>query len=194
MLSPELSSGNWAGAARARLMLLATPALKQLREKSEESAYLAVLAGDEIQYLSKEISVREVRYDGSLALRRPVYCTASGLIMLAAAGLDTAKAVLSRAQRVAHTAHTVTDLHELMKWIRRMRRTGYASTSDGYIVGAAGIAAPVFNATGEVVAALALGGPSARFATQRRQLARIVIDRAAALSRRLSGDASDEPV
>jgi DNA-binding IclR family transcriptional regulator len=188
----ELRSGSWDGGARARLILLASPSLRQLRQKSEESAYLAVLAGDEIQYLSKELSVREVRYDGSLALRRPVYCTASGLVMLAAAGVDAARSVLSRVERIPHTPHTVTDLDDLMKCIGRIRRTGYAATYDGYIMGAAGVAAPVYGAAGEVVAALALGGPSSRFKAHRRKLARAVILQAEELSRRLSGVSTDD--
>jgi DNA-binding IclR family transcriptional regulator len=183
---------SWDGGARARLILLASPALKQLLRKTEETTYLAVLAGDEIQYLSKEVSVREVRFDGSLALRRPVYCTASGLVMLAAAGLDTARVVLGRVQRIAYTPHTVTDLEALMQWIHRIRRVGYAATYEGYIVGAAGIAAPVYDASGQVVAALAVGGPSERIKRQQRHLARMVIRQADELSRRLSGEVVDE--
>lgn len=192
-LPAELRTGSWVGSARARLLLLAGPVLKEVQQKTGESAFLAVLVDDEIQYVAKYLSANTVRYDASLAHRRPVYCTASGIVMLAHKGPEVAKAILDRVKRTAFTPHTITDRAALLRWVDQARRDGYAVTHGRYIEGASGIAAPVFGPTGEVVAAVAVGGSTARFKKHRKRLVEVVVEQAGVLSRRLSGMAADEP-
>ncbi|MES2956708.1 MAG: IclR family transcriptional regulator, partial [Pseudomonadota bacterium] len=160
-LPAELRSAGWIGSARARLLLLASPVLKQLSQETEQSAFLAALVEDEVQYLAKELTPHEIRYDASLALRRPVYCTASGIVLLAQQGPGVAEAVLARVKRTAITPNTITDRDALLRWIKRARRDGFTASHGGYIVGGSGIAAPVFGPTGGVIAALAIGGSTA---------------------------------
>jgi IclR family transcriptional regulator, pca regulon regulatory protein len=179
-----LRSATWADATRARLLLLAAPALQQMSKESGESAYLAVLVDDEIQYLARELSSDDVRYDASLAHRRPVYCTASGIVILAQQRPEGAKALLSRVKRKAFTPHTVTDPDALLRWMQRAKR-------DGYLMGGSGIAAPVFGPAGDVLAAVAVGGPTARLKEHKKRLIEIVVEQAGALSRRLSGFAPE---
>jgi IclR family transcriptional regulator, pca regulon regulatory protein len=186
-----LRSATWADATRARLLLLAAPALQQMSKESGESAYLAVLVDDEIQYLARELSSDDVRYDASLAHRRPVYCTASGIVILAQQRPEGAKALLSRVKRKAFTPHTVTDPDALLRWMQRAKRDGVAVSHDGYLMGGSGIAAPVFGPAGDVLAAVAVGGPTARLKEHKKRLIEIVVEQAGALSRRLSGFAPE---
>ncbi len=189
-LPKELRSGSWVGGARARLLLLAAPVLKQMVQKSGESAFLAVLVADEIQYLAKELATDEILYDASLALRRPVYCTGSGIVMLAHHSPEAAKEVLARVKLTAFTRGTIVDRDAILRWIKRAKRDGFAVTHGGYIAGASGIAAPVFGPTGEAIAAVAVGGPTVRIRKQQKRLIEIVVTQATALSSRLSGLAS----
>lgn len=182
-----LRGASWAGGTRARLLLLATPVLKQMSKEGGESAYLAVLVDDEIQYLAKELSADDVRYDASLAHKRPVYCTGSGIAILSQKSPEVARAVLSRVQPKAFTPHTVTDRDALLRWITRAKRDGFAVSHDRYIVGGSGIAAPVLGPAGDVLAAVAVGGSTTRLKEHKKHLIEIVVEHAAALSRRLSG-------
>lgn len=193
-LLPTELRGGWVGGARARLLLLAAPILKQMSEQSGESAFLSVLVGDKIQYLAKEISPHDVRYDASLAHTRPAYCTGSGLVLMGQLNPEVMKALLARAKFTAFTRFTVTGRQAILRWVERTRRDGYAITHGGYIVGGSGVAAPVFGPTGKAVAAVALGGPTTRFRKDRKRLIEIVVGHAAALSDRLSGVVSDEPL
>ncbi len=191
VLPAALRGVGWAGSTRARLLLLAAPILRQMTQESGESAYVAVLVDDQIQYLAKELSADDVRYDASLAHKRPVYCTATGIAILAHQSQDTTKAILSRVKIKAFTPDTITDRAALLRWIKRTKRDGFAAIHGGYTVGGSAIAAPVFGPTGEAVAAVAIGGSTPRLKSNPKRLRAIVVGHAAALSRRLSGFAPE---
>lgn len=187
VLPAELRGGSWVGGTRARLLFLAAPVLKQLSDKSGESAFLSVLSNDEVQDLLKVVSPHDIRYDLSLAHKRPLYCTGSGIVMLAQQRPEVAKAVLSRLKLKAHTPNTVTDRNALLRWVERARREGFAVSRGGYSNGGFGIAAPVIGPTGEALATISIGGPTARMKANRKRFVEIVTGHASGLSRRLSG-------
>ena len=67
-----------------------------------------------------------------------------------------------------------------------MRRRGYATTVEELEPGLAAVAAPVWEPRGAVVAALSVSGPTIRLTAARlEELARLVIDDAAAITARL---------
>jgi IclR family acetate operon transcriptional repressor len=185
-LPPELRDGGWIGGFRARLISVAEPVLEEIAEESGESAFLGALSGNEVQYLAKVISHNEVRYDASLNQLRPIYCTSIGLAILAHMDEPVAVGVLQRIKLVKVTPNTVTDRQAIDRILDRARQLGFAEVKDANILGASGVAAPIFGPRGDVVAALSIGAPSTRYAKARRSLAEIVVTRAAAISRRLS--------
>jgi IclR family pca regulon transcriptional regulator len=187
VLPAELRGGSWVGGTRSRLLFLAAPVLKQLSEKSGESAFLSVLSNDEVQDLLKVVSPHDIRYDLSLAHKRPLYCTGSGIVMLAQQRPEVAKAMLSRLKLKAHTPNTVTDRNALLRWVERVKREGFAVSRGGYSSGGFGIAAPVIGPTGEALATISIGGPTERMKASRKRFVEIVTGQAAGLSRRLSG-------
>jgi len=82
------------------------------------------------------------------------------------------------------TPHTVIDRGELEAQLDEARRLGIARTHEELEVGLDAIAAPVFGADGELVAALDVSGPSHRLRAA-VELDRLTRDGAAELSRRL---------
>jgi DNA-binding IclR family transcriptional regulator len=183
-LPTELRSSGWVGGLRARLISIAQPVLQKIAEESGESAFLGALAGTEIQYLAKAVSRNEVRYDASLSQLRPVYCTSIGLAMLAHMDEPVAVGILQRAKLIKITRNTVTDRGAIDRMLERARQVGFAEVKDANILGASGVAAPIFGPRGDVIAALSIGAPTSRYAKGRRQLAEIVVSNAAAISRR----------
>jgi IclR family pca regulon transcriptional regulator len=182
-LPQELRNGGWVGGLRARLLALAEPMLQRIARESGESAFIGALIGNEIQYLAKAISPHEVRYDASLSQRRPVYCTSIGLVILAHIDPAIASGILKRVKLTKITPNTVTDRDTLERILERARQAGYCEVNNANIMGASGVAAPVFGPNGEVIAALSIGAPASRYAKARKQLAKIVVEKAAALSR-----------
>lgn len=182
-LPPERRDGGWVGGLRARLLALAEPILQRVARESGESAFLGALVGNEIQYLAKAVSKHEVRYDASLSQMRPVYCTSTGLVILAYLDPAAANGILKRTKLTKVTPNTVTDRATIDRMLNRARQVGFSEVRNANLLGASGVAAPVFGPSGEVFAALSIGAPTTRYAKARKQLAEIVVEKGAALSR-----------
>jgi len=182
-LPPELRDGGWVGGVRARLLALAEPLLQRIAHESGESAFLGVLVGNDIQYIAKAVSRHEVRFDASLSQVRPVYCTSTGLVILAHLDSSAASKILRRAKITKITPNTITDRVSIERMLDRARQIGFAEVKDVNLLGVSGVAAPVFGPRGEVLAALSIGAPTSRYTKARKKLAGIVVAKAAALSR-----------
>jgi len=85
----------------------------------------------------------------------PMQASAQGYVALAfGAGLHLERTL--RQPLVAMTPHTITEPDKLMALIEKVRRDGYAVAPEHSLLGINAIAAPVFNAAGEFVAAAAI--------------------------------------
>src|SRR5690606_2642875 len=62
----------------------------------------------------------------------------------------------------AFTPNTLRDEARVLAEIARVRRDGYATNREEEVIGVNGVAAPVTNADGAIVAALCVGYPTAR--------------------------------
>ena len=182
-LPVELRAGGWVGGLRARLLALAEPVLQRMSQESGESVFVGALVGSQIQYVAKSVSPHEVRFDAALTQLRPVYCTSTGLIILANLEPNVASAILKRIKLVKVTANTVTDREAIERMIERARQTGFAEMRNANLLGASGVAAPVFGPRREILAALSIGSPTSRYVKSRKQLAEMVVKEAAGLSR-----------
>lgn len=182
VLPPELRDGGYVGGIRARLVSRAEPILQRMARESQESAFLGVLVGHEIQYLAKALSPHEVRYDASLTTVRPVYCTSIGIVILAHLDPAVSSRILNRTKLVKITRNTITSRDAIDRMLERASRSGFAEVKDANVLGASGIAAPVFGARGEVLGALSIGAPAARYDRVRKRMAEIVVAEAKALS------------
>src|SRR5207302_2458958 len=108
--------------------------------------------------------------------------TASGKAILAFGPAAVRERMLARPLEQV-TPRTITDRVELEAQLDAARVSGIARTHEELELGLDALAAPVFGADGEVVAALDVSGPSHRLG--RPDLERLTIEGAADLSRRL---------
>ena len=120
-----------------------------------------------------------------LGRRTPVHCTASGKVILAFGPEAIRERLLARPLHRS-TQHTISRRGELEAQLQAAREAGFARTYEELEVGLDAIAAPVYKAGGEVVAAIDVSGPSHRLRAEGRpELVRLTMDAAADLSRRL---------
>jgi IclR family transcriptional regulator, acetate operon repressor len=133
---------------------LIRPFMRQLVERSQESVYLAVIDKGArcVTYVEGVESPQAVRYMAPLGAPRPLYCSAAGRLLLAYADERWRDDYVRTAQLKAVTEHTLTNRAQLRKELE-----GEA------VPGAAGLAAPVFDADGKAAAALLIGAPVDRF-------------------------------
>ncbi|NMN58511.1 DNA-binding IclR family transcriptional regulator [Xanthobacter sp. SG618] len=135
-----------------------------LAAATQETVIVAVL--DRAAALAAYVDVIEspqlVRYSVPAGLTRPLYCSAAGRLLLAFQPEDWRESYFKTADLKPLTARTVTTVPELRQIIAEIRRTGVAFSSNEAVEGAAGIAVPVRDAEGTVVAALLVAAPAAR--------------------------------
>jgi IclR family transcriptional regulator, pca regulon regulatory protein len=128
--------------------------LEQLAIETSGSAALSVLSGTEIVYVARA-SVRTVtRLEAHVGSHFPAYATSMGRVLLAGLSPERLAAYFTRAKLERFTDKTVSDRDELVKRIDETRRAGYAVIDEELAMGVIGLAVPVHDTTGRVVAAL----------------------------------------
>jgi IclR family KDG regulon transcriptional repressor len=145
-----------------RFLEVARPVLKWLVTVTGETAALAVLRGTDSLYLDLVDGSEPLRVYAEAGSRAPVYATASGKAMLAFREPELIARVV-RAGMKRLTPLTVTREVQLRRRLAEIRRTGLAINLGERRTDIAAVAAPIFNARGECVAAISISGPVARF-------------------------------
>jgi DNA-binding IclR family transcriptional regulator len=170
--------GNMVSDCRPRsLRAIAMPFMTELYESTHATVHLAVLDGHDVLYVEKIYGHHGVRLPSRVGGRVPALCTALGKAILAFSGPDTIEAALSvPVPRL--TRQTIVNPAVLRDILARAGETGIADDSEGSILGACCLAAPVLARDSTV-----LGAVSVSFSTSERisMLASQQLKRAAGL-------------
>ncbi len=152
-----------AGVALGRLnaRAAAQPYLNDLVETTRETVNVAVLDRGECVNIERAFSPQPIRYMGWIGRRTPLHCTASGKALLAGLTAEERTAVLPT-PLPAYTPKTITDMNILTQSLAQIDRQGYAIVNEEYEAGFSSIAAPIRNHLGQVMATLAISGPTYR--------------------------------
>ena len=164
----------------------ARPAMTRLVRETAESVRLTVLDPKslEVIYIDKIDSPQDVRTYTEIGGRAPAHCTSSGKVMLAYQD----DAVVRRIARKLkpYTQSTIVDPAELLRHLKKVRASGYALNQREFSPQVSGVAAPIFDAEGHVVAALSIAAPADRLPAARlKQVTAQLCDAAASVSARL---------
>lgn len=139
----------------------AKPYLVELRELTGETVHLAILNQNQIMYVYNLESRQAIRARSDVGVRKPAYCTAEGLAMLAYQPEETVESVIAGGL-VRRTPHTNTDTARLRSTLQEIRQRGYAVEDEESEIGVRCIAAPIRDAAGAVIAAVGVAGPVQR--------------------------------
>jgi DNA-binding IclR family transcriptional regulator len=164
---------------------VARPICESLAASTGETVTLDVLDGDEIVPIEQSTGSTSFMSVNWLGRRTPAHCTASGKVILAFAEEPVRRRLLTRPLE-RRTPRSIVDVPELEKQLAAAREGGYARTFEELEMGLDAIAAPVFSADGEVVAAMDVSGPAHRLQSGGGpDLVGLTREAAADLSRRL---------
>lgn len=141
----------------------ARPFMVQLRAKTDETVVLTILAGANVLYIRNLESPRAIRMRTDIGTEKPALCTAEGMAILAFQPPETIDRLLA-AGVPARTAKTVTDPGKLRAILAQVRSDGYVIDDEGSEDGVRGVAAPIRDASGQVIAAIGIAGPLQRLA------------------------------
>jgi DNA-binding IclR family transcriptional regulator len=168
-------------AARLAIRDVAAEAMRGLLDATRESVHLSILDGDEVVYLHKLDSPEPVRSYSEIGGRAPAHCAATGKTLMA--WQPEARQQSLAARLVPYTSRTITGAREFLRELATIRANGYGVNRGEWRESVWGIAAPVRDAGGLVVAALGISGPASRVRPARvKDLAVEVVRAAGAVS------------
>ena len=144
------------------LGLIANDVLEGLAEASQETVALHVPAGIQRVCVAQVPSPQPVRYTADVGAAKPLYTGGMGKILLAFANEQDRHDLLSGLTLMPMTPATITDVVELEMQVVEARKRGYAVSREEQSDGVASISAPVFAASGHILAAVSILGPSDR--------------------------------
>lgn len=165
----------------AELTPRAHPILVRLASDTAETVILAALSDSRQEMVYADVIVADspLQYAVPSGDRRPLYSSAAGKAVLAFMPAEEQANYITTAEFRAITPFT-TKREQLPEILAKIRSSGVIHDRDGHFVGAGAIASPIFNARGEVFAAVVIAGPSDR------------LDRIATTGIRLVREAAEE--
>lgn len=142
---------------------LVEPWLRQLSERTNETATLSFRQGSSRFYVDQVTPAREVRMTVAIGEPFPLHAGSSSKAFLAFVDAAEREHYL-RLPLAPLTARTVVDVDALRPELELIRARGWASSEGERQTGAASVAAPVFDRGGEPIAVVSVCGPAERFA------------------------------
>lgn len=134
---------------------VARPLLDNLMLKTGETIFLAVEDKGEIVYLDKVESNRTtIRSSANLGSRNKMYYTGLGKALLSTYSNERVRDILAKEELVSRTAHTITNIDDLLADLEETRERGYAIDDRESEIEIFCIAAPIFDRTNQAVGAL----------------------------------------
>jgi IclR family pca regulon transcriptional regulator len=187
-LTPKVLSLGYGYRSRLALPEVARPHLQRLMEETGEFSSLSVLDGDETVCVARVAPARIMNVAMPVGTRLPAYATCVGRVLLAELAPQELDAYLDRVQLRALTPATLTSPLRLRAELNRVRRRRWALVDQELERGLRSAAAPVRDATGNVIAAANVGALAGRItvATLRKSLVPRLLESAASIERDLA--------
>ena len=164
---------------------LAIPILATLVEATGETATITVLQGNRAMVIARVVCSNQLRITAPIGTLGPLYCTAAGKALLAYRRDEEIDYFLTRGMPRLTDA-TITDIPTMRGELQRVRVQGYALDRGEREEGLIGLATPVHDGSGAVIASCGISGAGQRMTEERMpDLARHVVEAGNNLSARL---------
>jgi len=168
------------------------PEVRQLVDVFGDASSVAILDEGMALYLAHTSRQSAVRPIAAIGVRYPAHATSLGKVLLAYADADTQNRYLATSPFAALTDRTITRKDDLWQTLKEVARLGYAVSIDELDYGIASLAVPIYDGSGNVVAAINTSGYSGRLSAQvliEERLGRVV-----QASRNITAKLSQYPV
>jgi DNA-binding IclR family transcriptional regulator len=130
--------------------------LNPLAEKYHKTGFVGVLEGDAIVYVHKYVGQGAILASCALGSRHEIYATSLGKAALAFSSKERQDRIISKLELQSITQNTITSKEQLITDLRLTRQRGYALDLREHEQATVCCGVPIFDYTGQVVAALSL--------------------------------------
>ena len=171
------------------LRRVAQPILQNVAEMTHETIRLIVADDHGPICVSMVQSPKSVRVYAQLGDRMPWNAGTSGKVILAFLDEADRERILAREVFRKYTDHTIDDPSELQSELISIRKRGFHVNETGdFIEETRGVAAPIFDAGGQVVGAIGLAAPASRWIDDSEErFIKLIIDAAVEMTRQIGG-------
>lgn len=145
---------------------VAQPVIQRLAAELDELVAVSVLEGAEIVYVARAEMRSPLARGIGLGSRLPAFATSMGRVLLADLPPAQARRLLAPRSLKAYTRFTLCEPDALARDLAKVRRQGYALVSEELELGVCGLAAPIVDAQGRVLAAVNVSTNLARHGKQ----------------------------
>lgn len=160
-LTPRVLKVGWSYFDSAQLPRILLPFLQRVTAAINESAYVSVIDDWELVFIARNGVARVMTTGFVLGARVPAHLASPGIMMLAFEPPEKVKAWLAASVFTPFTPYTITDAQRLYAEVEKARINGYAVVEQQLQLGVRGIALPLKNRNGQVIAALSVSIPMA---------------------------------
>jgi len=160
-LTPKVLDLGYAYLSSLPVWTQAQPLLEDLTLSLRQACSATVLDGNDIVYVVRLSAHRTMSINLGIGSRLPAYCTSMGRVLLSGLSPDALRSKLSNMPLLKLTPATVTDIDALMEEIAQVRRQGWSLVQEELEQGLIALAAPVFDRSGKIVAAINASGQTA---------------------------------
>jgi len=141
---------------------IALPILRQLVERVHLTAHLAVEDQGKAVYIEKVEAPGFIKMDTWVGRRMDLHTTSVGKALLAYRSKSEAESLIKKLELSRRTPKTITSRHELLHDLARTRVRGFAVDDEENNLGVRCVAAPVFDALGDVIASVGVSGSTSQ--------------------------------
>jgi DNA-binding IclR family transcriptional regulator len=141
---------------------MALPDLQELRDWCDESVNLALRDGGQIVYVARLTTTQSLGMRAKVGYRAPMHCTALGKAILSGSSVKEVEQFITQHGLPAVTRQTITDGEALRQELVRIREQGFALDDEENEVGVRCVAAPIYDHTAQIVAAISVSAPIQR--------------------------------
>jgi IclR family transcriptional regulator, KDG regulon repressor len=172
-------------AGERRLLDAATPMMRRMAHLLGERVHLSVLQGTETLTVISESPGRSVETTGWAGRVTPAYCTSAGRALLLDWRVDEIAAAFANVEFVALGPKTVGSPVELAAAVDEARGHGFVVVDEEFEPDLIGVAVPVRDPSGSIIASLNVSAPRYRFIEQVTAAAQELVTVSAELAREL---------
>lgn len=166
---------------------LATPLMEQLAQATGETVQLSRLDGLDNVYIAIAESPQPMKLVSAVGMRLPAYTSGLGKALLSTLDDGELRRRLSGVTLRRFTSRTIVEVPELLAELARIRRLGYATDEEEYVIGCRCVAMPIRDHAGEALAAMSVSAPTPRCGPDWTEQTRALLaDTVQALERRLA--------
>ena len=148
-----------------------------------ETVKLVVLDGTDVVYVAKLEGSHSVRLVAQVGMRMPAHLTAVGKVLLSQSSDSELRVLYRKYSFPDHTPNAIRAIDSLLVQLANVRTNGVAYDDEESAVGVKCVAAPVFDHSGQAIAAMSIGVPVDRLDGGRiADLAALIVEYAARIS------------